>query len=111
LDDKPERKPEKKPEKPKEQPREPERIKSDRPPVTNTANTFNQPQSRPVEPVRNMPPSNPNMNANPNMGMRTQPQTQPQDNGPVFPPPKREEKPVNPPPQDKPKSSGWKLFS
>ena len=101
-------KPERKPEKPKEHPKE-ERIKSDRPPVTSTANTFNQPNTRPVEPVRNMPPSNPNMNANPNPNMGVRPQ--PQDNGPVFPPPKKEEKPANPPPQDKPKSSGWKLFS
>jgi len=111
LDDKPERKPEKKPEKPREQPKE-ERIKSDRPPVTSTANTLNQNPNPRSEHVRNMPPSNPNMNANPNpnpnMGMRPQPQSQ--DNGPVFPPPKKEEKP-NPPPQDKPKSSGWKLFS
>jgi len=109
LDDKPERKPEKKPEKPREQPKE-ERIKSDRPPVTSTANTLNQNPNPRSEHVRNMPPSNPNMNANPNPNMGMRPQPQSQDNGPVFPPPKKEEKP-NPPPQDKPKSSGWKLFS
>ena len=47
-----------------------------------------------------MPPQN----VNPNPQMR-----QPVDNGPVFPPPKKEEKP-QPPPAEKPKS-GWKLFS
>jgi len=118
LDDHEERKPEKKVEKPREQPKE-DRTKSDRAPPTNTANTFNQPQpqqynqpqqfNQPQQPVRNMPPSNPNMG---NPGMRP-PMENPQqraDNGPVFPPPKKDEKP-NPPPADKPKSSGWKLFS